>query len=816
MCDKNVELIKSGVPIVSIDFTGCNLENEDFSGIEFKKCIFDDISNIKFRECKFEEVKFIGKKYINVDFTEATFEYVTAVGLKFVGCTFIESNVSRSNFCDTIFEGSNMTGFATDKTKFHRANFKNTILENALFNDNGNVEYLTDANFEGANLKNCEFTRTAIKVNFRGANFEGVKVWGQINYSGSDFENAVLTGMKLSKSLMNKTNFRNAELSKANLTDADLTDADLTGANLTGANLTRTNFKDANLTNADLTDADVTNTNFRGALVGTGREILNRKKELIEREKKEKKENAEKSKMEKKENAEKSKIQSKMKTEQMKMKKSKTRKRNTELKGIKNIELKTRHTETKKYEKMMKNITKRNISSDLFVDYVKNKDKDVEEGLFKNLLGNFKSKSNALKQDGIDNQINRQYLNMICSNSGECLVFGRETDKIRNLFNNFTDFSYLKSVKKTGSDSGNGFALQLAYQNGYYKTNALLKSSHEITSDNLYYEYLVGTQFINKVNKCLPCFTETYHLFTHKDKLTKQSFVSDNGDLNSLSINNCDNLNVKSINDIKECLNKSCEEGENYAILVQYIEDAISLDDIVEEYKNDYVSNHRTYIIIGILYQIYTALSYLQNDFTHYDLHTGNVILYKLKKGKFVTITYVNEKTGITTKIKTNYIAKIIDYGRSYFGNLGNSRNLTSTQIGKAICGSKCKSDCGENEGYNFFGEKSKHEDNFTRIISTTKNYSHDLRLLLAIFGYVPRLSSFLKVTLQYEGTYGTNELESTNIESINNVMDAQLVLQSVMDEGNFGIDENDTSLGELIVYLTNKKCTKNMEFISA
>ena len=36
------------------------------------------------------------------------------------------------------------------------------------------------------------------------------------------------------------------------------------------------------------------------------------------------------------------------------------------------------------------------------------------------------------------------------------------------------------------------------------------------------------------------------------------------------------------------------------------------------------------------------------------------------------------------------------------------------------------------------------------------------------------------------------------------------------MEEGNFGIDENDTSLGELIVYLTNKKCTKIMESISA
>ena len=184
----------------------------------------------------------------------------------------------------------------------------------------------------------------------------------------------------------------------------------------------------------------------------------------------------------------------------------------------------------------------------------------------------------------------------------------------------------MKSVKKTGTKTANGFVLQMAYQNGYYKTNALLKSSLQRTSDNPYYEYLVGTQFINKVNKCLPCFTETYHLFTHKDKLTKYSFQSDNGDLNSLSINNCDNLNVKNINDIKD-LNKSCEEGENYAILVQYIEDATTFSDLLERNIHGYSEEQLQNIILGILYQIYTALSYLQNDFTHYDLHTGNVLL---------------------------------------------------------------------------------------------------------------------------------------------------------------------------------------------
>jgi hypothetical protein len=40
-----------------------------------------------------------------------------------------------------------------------------------------------------------------------------------------------------------------------------------------------------------------------------------------------------------------------------------------------------------------------------------------------------------------------------------------------------------------------------------------------------YYEYLVGTKFINKVNEIFPCFTETYHLFKHRSAMSTSDLL---------------------------------------------------------------------------------------------------------------------------------------------------------------------------------------------------------------------------------------------------------------------------------------------------
>lgn len=82
--------------------------------------------------------------------------------------------------------------------------------------------------------------------------------------------------------------------------------------------------------------------------------------------------------------------------------------------------------------------------------------------------------------------------------------------------------------------------------------------------------------------------------------------------------------------------------------------------------------------------------------------------------------------------VKTNYIAKIMDYGRSYFGNLGNNQLPSSGTIGRTIFNSKvCSKLAPENVGYNFF-EYGLMERNYY-ISSLMRNKSHDLRLVYIV-----------------------------------------------------------------------------------
>ena len=76
----------------------------------------------------------------------------------------------------------------------------------------------------------------------------------------------------------------------------------------------------------------------------------------------------------------------------------------------------------------------------------------------------------------------------------------------------------------------------------------------------------------------------------------------------------------------------------------------------------------------GILIQIYATLNINNNNFTHQDLHLNNILLMKdPSKKKFTFIyNYKNKKI----KIYTNYIAVIIDYGRSYVKCKNASTNI--------------------------------------------------------------------------------------------------------------------------------------------
>ncbi|PWG73572.1 hypothetical protein DF186_22380, partial [Enterococcus hirae] len=70
--------------------------------------------------------------------------------------------------------------------------------------------------------------------------------------------------------------------------------------------------------------------------------------------------------------------------------------------------------------------------------------------------------------------------------------------------------------------------------------------------------------------------------------------------------------------------------------------------------------------VMRVYFQIVMALAveYHEFDFTHYDLHAGNVLIQATPGNRFYLIPYTFE--GRTVYIKTNVIVKIIDYGLSH------------------------------------------------------------------------------------------------------------------------------------------------------
>jgi hypothetical protein len=321
-----------------------------------------------------------------------------------------------------------------------------------------------------------------------------------------------------------------------------------------------------------------------------------------------------------------------------------------------------------------------------------------------------------------------EFLNAVCSDSGVCIAFGKERKKIFDFFKGFTQFDYLSGIKAIGAVSLNGFIKELEYTHQGYKAHAVLKSSRGKNSDNLMYEYFTGLS-INNMATQLPCFVETYGHYEYKTNRDREIFQREKSGLKDLS----QMLTMHKPGEFD--YSRSCENSINQCILIQHIKGAQSIGDKLVRGVPDYdfVMNDLLYV----LYQIYICLSWKRGIFTHYDLHPDNVILYKPVEGKYIQFHYHLSDT-VVLSFKSQYIAKTIDYGRS-FVNLSGSPN-SETYYTKLCNADKCKvfpEKCGNRSGYVWLGDKSLTDDNYY-ISSRLNNQSHDLRLLKDLWLYLP------------------------------------------------------------------------------
>ncbi len=359
-----------------------------------------------------------------------------------------------------------------------------------------------------------------------------------------------------------------------------------------------------------------------------------------------------------------------------------------------------------------------------------------------------------LMKDNLDNNTSgmEKYLSRVCPKAEQCLTFGPNSAVVKEYFDNFVTFKYLlpQPIGITVLSSGaNGSVKKLVYKRGNYETSALLKMGLQTNSDNTLFEAFLGYNYINVQNMYFPCFVETYGAFKGEHTVKIPSSATE------------------------EYVKLSCVQPKTNSNLIQHITRAMTLTTMVkfsESMKNDKNINFFRLQIIKTLYQVYAPLNALKNEFTHYDLHTDNVILYRVPNSKFIEMRYYKNSKDIEVSFLTSVVAKIIDYGRCY--------TPLNRQYYDMVCAVKsCAGTCGSKVGYVWLNDEPSANNYY--ISSLRPNISHDLRLAYLVGKGLGQQYNMFNGLLNYTHQYGVTETASDpthpKIDNISDMTDSLL-----------------------------------------
>jgi len=451
------------------------------------------------------------------------------------------------------------------------------------------------------------------------------------------------------------------------------------------------------------------------------------------------------------------------------------------------------------------------------------------------------------------------FLKKICPSSGQCIMFGIDTEKIRKYFNNY-DFSLVdksEEIDILGDVSASGFVFEIPFVKDGYKVYAVLKNARDVDADNLFYEGLVGL-YVNKKNYIFPCFVETYGIYqwntweSHRDAVK----YSQDKTLNPPALDKLYNLrksfSYKYFFENTKFVFQTCDYAQLGAVLVQHIHKARDIKGYVNEFKGKRA--FCTFHLPQYLYQVYAPLGMLSNEFNHYDLHDQNVVLYRIgneqanrdrlreiavggvpNNGQYITMNY-HYPDGEVVSFNTFDIAKIIDYGRSYFSytdekndkiyssdtyhqflrtaiEANDDKRETTNLKSNRKKGDYTKKQChnlsyGELEDEDIYGY-------YHYICSNKRNKSHDLRLVSMIRGKL--LNEYRNRDQKWVKTYFDADAEEEDRNLIKNILDAvyykdeYLVNRGNKDEG-YGTPEVDGLSYNSLDTLESEASIKNVE----
>jgi hypothetical protein len=295
-------------------------------------------------------------------------------------------------------------------------------------------------------------------------------------------------------------------------------------------------------------------------------------------------------------------------------------------------------------------------------------------------------------------------------------------------------------------------------------------------------------------------------------------------------VNNVETIFDK-VNLTPETYSNACVNADRNAILIEYIPSPKSFWDYIKGMAKGNIVTQSLFfnlVSMNILYQVYSVLSAISTEYTHYDLHTDNVIIYGIKDKGYMNMVY-HYPDGSEVVLKTLHIAKIIDYGRNhcpitktYFNQIcKDKKNCTSH-----IAPNNYMPDCGADSGHSHFAQFFDKQEFFISMLNA--NPSHDLRLGYILYSYGIKMFDTKAIWPQtldllsnivYKTSYGTPPAKSLKSPFIYNVVDMANELKTFInstiyqDQMTLLVTRNGLkSVGTMHIYIDR---SKPLEFIS-
>ena len=246
--------------ITECSLIGANLEDGYFDSSDFTGSVFTGakLSGADFSRASLQSTELSDANLVGVIFSEGT---------RFDSANLSHSNLSNQNlqgtdFIDTDLTEAVLTGANLTNSNLMRADFSNAIMSGVVMGCEA-----TNSECTPARAQYARFIQTDLS-----------SLTGQMTQLGSvDLRNCHMTGVNLSRALMEQTDLRSsdltstiisgANLSGALLTDVNLSDADLSDTNLSGVILSETLLNRAVFRRSDLSDCDLSDAELQGVTI---------------------------------------------------------------------------------------------------------------------------------------------------------------------------------------------------------------------------------------------------------------------------------------------------------------------------------------------------------------------------------------------------------------------------------------------------------------------------------------------------------------------------------------------------------------------